>query len=45
MVACDLCELPMAWPDHLKPGEPVLGLLVCCACIADELEARCEHVS
>lgn len=38
-VQCDLCSWPMALPTHCKEQGAILGLLVCTACIEDQLEA------
>lgn len=38
-VPCDLCERPMAVPDHCVREGVILGLLVCAQCTEDSLEA------
>lgn len=39
-VSCDLCGYGMPLPQHCIEQGAVLGLLVCSACIEDELHAR-----
>lgn len=41
-VNCDLCGWNMPLPDHCREQGAVLGLLVCTACIEDQLEARVQ---
>lgn len=39
-VICDYCQWPMALPQHCADQGEVIGLLVCTACVEDELQAR-----
>lgn len=41
-VNCDLCGWNMPLPAHCIEQGAVLGLLVCSACIEDQLEARVQ---
>lgn len=39
-LCCDLCQWPMALPDHLEGQTVIHGLLVCTQCIEDNLDAQ-----
>lgn len=39
-VQCELCELPMAVPQHCVEQGVILGMLVCPACTEANLDAR-----
>lgn len=38
-VSCDLCGWPMPIPTICRESGEILGLLVCTACVEDQLEA------
>lgn len=39
-VPCDLCEWPMALPEHCVERGEILGLLVCTLCVEDQLQSE-----
>jgi len=39
-LCCDLCDWPMALPDHLRGARVIYGLLVCTSCIEENLQSE-----